>query len=72
MGPDEGMCNLWTYIDAIGVPRGVPNEYKLADQIGPLWPARGDRSFSMYADKGERGGVGGYLENGATRKFVAA
>uniref|UniRef100_A0A3B1IY47 Envelope protein n=1 Tax=Astyanax mexicanus TaxID=7994 RepID=A0A3B1IY47_ASTMX len=22
-----------TYIDAIGVPRGVPNEYKLADQI---------------------------------------
>lgn len=21
------------YIDAIGVPRGVPNEYKLADQI---------------------------------------
>ncbi|KAK0145581.1 Syncytin-A [Merluccius polli] len=22
------------YIDAIGVPRGVPNEYKLADQIG--------------------------------------
>ncbi|KAK0135706.1 Endogenous retrovirus group V member 2 Env polyprotein [Merluccius polli] len=22
------------YIDAIGIPRGVPNEYKLADQIG--------------------------------------
>ncbi|KAJ0070660.1 hypothetical protein NL108_017333 [Boleophthalmus pectinirostris] len=27
MGPDP------TYIDAIGVPRGVPNEYKLVDQI---------------------------------------
>ncbi|MGL5070071.1 MAG: hypothetical protein ACRC61_02270, partial [Aeromonas salmonicida] len=25
--------NSPTYIDAIGVPRGVPNEYKLADQI---------------------------------------
>ena len=22
------------YIDTIGIPRGVPNEYKLADQIG--------------------------------------
>ncbi|KAG7999822.1 Syncytin-1 [Nibea albiflora] len=25
--------NSPTYIDAIGVPRGVPNEYKLADQV---------------------------------------
>ncbi|XP_068165616.1 uncharacterized protein [Antennarius striatus] len=26
-----------TYIDAIGVPRGVPDEYKIADQIAAGW-----------------------------------
>ena len=26
-----------TYIDAIGIPRGVPDEYKLADQVAAGW-----------------------------------
>lgn len=31
--PWDIMANSPSYIDAIGVPRGVPNQYKLADEI---------------------------------------
>ena len=56
------------YIDAIGIPRGVPNEYKLADQIGAgfenipllsaLFPITPNKNVDKLADQ-----IGAGFEN---------